>query len=159
MSSSQAVRDAAKQLVSVLERFPAQRIRHIVSFKDSQIERFKRVAGLSVSDDSNNGKKASIEEIRDIINRTSGPLGLQKDLLKKMQAALPDDELSVQSIEEQIKSLNALTSNKYKNYYDVGDKLYKPAGNPQYYQRILDEIEGKKKETFMSAFRTVVFGK
>ncbi|QLL31337.1 hypothetical protein HG536_0B02000 [Torulaspora globosa] len=159
MSSSQAVRDAAKQLVSVLERFPAQRIRHIVSFKDSQIERFKRVAGLSVDGGSGNNKKASIEEIKDIINRTSGPLGLQKDLLKKMQAALPDDELSLQSIEEQIKALNSLTSNKYKNYYDVGDKLYKPAGNPQYYQRILDEIEGKKKETFMSAFRTVVFGK
>ncbi|QLQ78849.1 hypothetical protein HG537_0B01970 [Torulaspora globosa] len=157
--SSQGVREAAKQLVSVLERFPAQRIRHIVSFKDSQIERFKRVAGVSVNDSCGNGKKASIEEIKDIINRTSGPLGLQKDLLKKMQAALPDDELSVQSIEEQIRALNSLMSNKFKNYYEVGDKLYKPAGNPQYYQRILDEIEGKKKETFLSAFRTVVFGK
>lgn len=159
MSSSQAVREAAKQLVSALEKFPTQRIRHIVSFKDSQIERFKRVAGMSIGDGSNKSTKASIEEIKDIINRTSGPLGLQKDLLKKMQAALPDDKLSVQSIEEQIKAINSLTSNKYKNYYEVGDKLYKPAGNPKYYQRILDEVEGKQKETFMSAFRTVVFGK
>lgn len=159
MSSSQAVREAAKQLVSVLERFPAQRIKHIVSFKDSQIERFKRVAGMTSNDGSNQGKKASIEEIKDIINRTSGPLGLQKDLLKKMQAALPDESLTVQSVEEQIKALNALSTNKYKKYYDVGDKLYKPAGRPEYYQRVLDEVEGKQKETFMSAFRTVVFGK
>lgn len=159
MSSSQAVREAAKQLVSVLERFPAERIKHLVSFKDSQIERFKRVAGLPVEDGKSDGKKPSINEIKDIISRTSAPLGLQKDLLKKMQAALPKDELTEQSIKEQIKALNTLTSNKFKTYYDVGEKLYKPAGNPEYYQRILDEIQGKKKETFATAFRTVVFGK
>lgn len=157
--SSQPAREAAKQLVGVLEKFPAERIRHIVSFKESQIERFKRIAGSSASDGSNAGKKASIAEIKDIINRTSAPLGLQKDLLKKMQAAIPEDKLSEQSIKEQIRALDTLMSNKYKKYYDVGDKLYKPAGNPKYYQRILDEVQGKQKETFFSAFRTVVFGK
>ena len=131
MSLQQPVREAAKQLVGVLEKFPAERIRHIVSFKSSQIERFKRVAGLSGTDGWNESKKASIDEIKDIISRTSAPLGLQ----------------------------NTLMSNKYKTYYDVGDKLYKPAGRPNYYQRILDEVQGKQKETFFSAFRTVVFGK
>lgn len=159
MSLQQPVREAAKQLVGVLEKFPAERIRHIVSFKSSQIERFKRVAGLTGTDGSNGSKKASIDEIKDIINRTSAPLGLQKDLLKKMQAAIPEDNLSEQSIKEQIRALNTLMSNKYKTYYDVGDKLYKPAGRPNYYQRILDEVQGKQKETFFSAFRTVVFGK
>lgn len=159
MSLQQPVREAAKQLVGVLEKFPAERIRHIVSFKSSQIERFKRVAGLSGTDGWNESKKASIDEIKDIISRTSAPLGLQKDLLKKMQAAIPEDNLSEQSIKEQIRALNTLMSNKYKTYYDVGDKLYKPAGRPNYYQRILDEVQGKQKETFFSAFRTVVFGK
>lgn len=157
--SSQPAREAAKQLVGALERFPTERIRHIVSFKSSQIERFSRIAGLGASDGSSASKKASIDEIKDIINRTSAPLGLQKDLLKKMQAAIPEDNLNEQSIKEQIRALNTLSSNKYKTYYDVGDKLYKPAGNPKYYQRILDEVQGKQKETFLSAFRTVVFGK
>ena len=63
------------------------------------------------------------------------------------------------SIQEQIKSLENIMSNKYKNYYEVGDKLYKPAGNPFYYQRIMDEIQGKKKENIFTAARTVLFGK
>lgn len=72
---------------------------------------------------------------------------------------MPQDELNEQSIQEQMRALSNISNNKFKNYYDVGEKLYKPAGNPIYYQRIMDEIEGKQKETFLSALRTVVFGK
>lgn len=160
MSYSQSVRDAAKLLVKALDKFPAERIKHLVSFKDSQLERFRRVAGLQTTNEKDvNSKKPSLDEIKDIISRTSGPLGLQKDLLKKMHATLPQDQLTEQSINEQISALNTLTSNKFKKYYDVGDKLYRPAGNPNYYQRIMDEIEGKKKESFTSALRTVFFGR
>lgn len=160
MSSSQGVKEAAKTLVKALERFPNERIKHLVSFKDLQIERFSRVAGTQVSGDASGaGAKVSLDDIKDIISRTSAPLGLQKGLLKKMQSAQPQDHLTEQSINEQIAALNTLTSNRFKNYYDVGDKLYKPQGNPQYYTRILDEIQGRKKETFFSALRTVVLGK
>ncbi|CAR27436.1 hypothetical protein ZYGR_0I07110 [Zygosaccharomyces rouxii] len=157
MSSSAAVRDSAKQILKIIEKLPDERIKHLVSFKDSQAERFRRVAGLQSTD--KNEKKASLEDIKDIITRTSGPLGLQKDLLKKVQSALPQDELTEQSIQEQMRALSNISNNKFKNYYDVGEKLYKPAGNPIYYQRIMDEIQGKQKETFLSALRTVVFGK
>ncbi|SCU88201.1 LAMI_0D09164g1_1 [Lachancea mirantina] len=156
--SSQPVREAALKLVKGLEQLPLERIKHIVSLKESQIERYSPVAGLGSS--KNDGKaKPSLEDIKDIISRTSGPLGMQKDALKKIQAALPQEQFTVDGIQEQIRSLQALLSNKNKNYYDVGDKLYKPAGNPIYYQRLLDEIEGKKKETFLTALRTVLFGK
>lgn len=160
MSYSQPVRDAAKRLVQTLDTFPSERIKHLVSFKDSQLERFRRVAGLQKTNEKDsNAKKPSLDDIKDIISRTSAPLGLQKDLLKKVQATLPQDQLTEQSINEQIIALNTITSNKFKQYYDVGDKLYRPAGNPNYYQRIMDEIEGKKKETFTSALRTVLFGR
>lgn len=155
--TSQAVKDSAKQLLKIISKLPDERIKHLVSFKDSQTERFRRVAGLQPADKAE--RKASLEDIKDIINRTSGPLGLQKELLKKVQATLPQDNLTEQSIQEQIRALTNIANNKYKQYYDVGAKLYKPAGNPTYYQRIVDEIEGKQKETFFSAMRTVLFGK
>lgn len=156
--STQTTREAAKQIVKTLEKFPKERIKHLVSFKESQLDRYRPVAGLE-SNSKDSTKRPSLEDIRDIINRTSGPLGLKKDLLKKVQNALPQEHLTADSIHEQIKSLDNIMSNKYKNYYDVGDKLYRPNGNPQYYQRLMDEIEGKKKETIFTAFRTVVFGK
>lgn len=162
MSSYQAVKEGAKQVVKLLEKFPEERFQYLVSFKKTQLERFRRIAGIplelgNVLEEPQT--KVSINEIRDIVNRTSGPLGLQKDLLKKMQAAIPHDQFTELSMRGQIKSLSDLTSNKYKNYYAAGDKLYKPAGNPQYYQRILDEIQGKKKESMFSGLRTVFLGK
>lgn len=160
MSSQQATRDAAKRLVKSLEKFPNERIKHLVSFKDLQIQRFNHIAGLkNISGTETSVNKPSLSEIKDIINRTSGPLGLNKDLLKKIQASLPQDNFTEQNILEQIKALDNITSDKYKSYYEVGDKLYKPNGNPEYYQRILDELNGKKKENLFSAFRTVIFGK
>ncbi|SCW01295.1 LAFE_0D09428g1_1 [Lachancea fermentati] len=156
--SSTAVREAAVQLVKTLQKFPQERIKHLVSFRDSQLERFKPIAGLETTG-TDSTKKPTLSDIKDIINRTSGPLGLQKDLLKKVQEALPQEQFTAQTIEEQNKSLNNIMSNKYKTYYDVGNKLYEPQGNPLYYKRLLDEIEGKTKETFFTALRTVVFGK
>lgn len=155
---SQAARESAKQLVKLLEKLPEQRIKHLVSFKDSQLNRFKPVAGLE-SNTSADSNKPTLAEIKDIINRTSGPLGLKNDLLKKVQDALPQEQFTETQIQEQIKSLSSLMDDKYKKYYNVGDKLYKPAGNPVYYERLMNELEGKNKETLFSALRTVVFGK
>ncbi|SCU82236.1 LADA_0C03928g1_1 [Lachancea dasiensis] len=155
---SAAVRGAALQLVKHLEKLPEERLKHIVSLKESQLERFKAVAGLKAGS-QNAQQKPSLQEIKDIINRTSGPLGMPKDVLRKVQDALPQENLTVEAIQEQNQSLGHILNNKYRDYYSTGDKLLKPQGNPQYYQRLMDEIEGKKKETFWSAMRTVVLGK
>ncbi|WPK25165.1 hypothetical protein PUMCH_002468 [Australozyma saopauloensis] len=66
----------------------------------------------------------------------------------------PEEDLKLQYI-----ALRDLVNDKYKNYYKLDDKLLKPKGNPQYYDRIMSEIKGEKKETWLSAMRTVVFGK
>ncbi|KAH7590811.1 hypothetical protein J7297_00720 [Nakaseomyces glabratus] len=160
MSTPPAVREAAKQVVKCLERFPTDRFKHLTSFKDIQISRFNRIAGVSLKgEDAANEKKPSLSEVKDMISRTSGPLGLQKDFLKKLQGALQQDMVSEEGLTKQKRSLEVLMSDKYKNYYEVGDKLYKPNGNPEYYQRLMDELTGKKKENLFTGLRTVFFGK
>ncbi|CCE86710.1 Piso0_005216 [Millerozyma farinosa CBS 7064] len=67
--------------------------------------------------------------------------------------------VSEKELELQYIALRDLVNDKYKNYYKLDDKLLKPKGNPQYYDRILSELKGEKKETFGSAMRTVLFGK
>lgn len=67
--------------------------------------------------------------------------------------------VSEKELELQYIALRDLVNDKYKNYYKLDDKLLKPKGNPQYYDRILSELKGEKKETFGSALRTVLFGK
>lgn len=83
---------------------------------------------------------------------------------KGTQLARFQDSLSIESISErdlqlQYLALRDLVNDKYKNYYRLSDKLLKPKGNPEYYNRLLSELKGEKKETFFSAVRTVVFGK
>lgn len=68
-------------------------------------------------------------------------------------------QISEKDLKNQYISLRDLVNDKYRNYYKLDDKLLKPKGNPQYYERLLDELKGEKKETFLSAVRTVVFGK
>ena len=68
-------------------------------------------------------------------------------------------DISEKDLKLQYISLRDLVNDKYKNYYKLDDKLLKPKGNPDYYNRILSEIKGEKKETFMTAMRTVIFGK
>lgn len=67
--------------------------------------------------------------------------------------------VSEKDLKLQYLSLRDLVNDKYKNYYALDDKLLKPKGNPQYYDRIMTELKGENKETFFTAWRTVIFGK
>lgn len=67
--------------------------------------------------------------------------------------------ISERDLKLQYLSLRDLVNDKYKNYYKLDDKLLKPKGRPDYYERLLRELNGEKKETIFSAFRTVFFGK
>lgn len=67
--------------------------------------------------------------------------------------------VSERDLELQYISLRDLVNDKYKNYYKLDKKLLEPKGNPQYYERLMGEIKGEKKETWGSALRTVVWGK
>lgn len=69
------------------------------------------------------------------------------------------DNISEQDLKLQYMSLRDMVNDRYKNYYKLDDKMLRPKGNPQYYERILNEINGTNKETIFSALRTVLFGK
>lgn len=69
------------------------------------------------------------------------------------------NNISEKDLKLQYIALRDLVNDKYKNYYKLDDKLLKPKGNPQYYQRILAELRGENKESMMDAVRTVVFGR
>lgn len=107
--------EIAEKIVALLKTLPKDRIRHIASFKDVQLERFLNKAVV--------------------------------------------DKISEQDLRLQYMALRDLVNDKYKNYYKLSDKMLKPKGNPQYYERLMAEIKGENKETWQSAFRTVVFGK
>jgi cytochrome b pre-mRNA-processing protein 6 len=67
--------------------------------------------------------------------------------------------ISEQDLKLQYISLRDLVNDKYKNYYQLDDKLLKPKGNPQYYERLMREIRGDNKESVLTGLRTVLFGK
>lgn len=79
--------------------------------------------------------------------------------LERFQNKTFIDSVSEQDLKLQYISLRDLVNDKYKNYYKIDDKLLKPKGNPQYYERLLSDLKGEKKESLGSAIRTVVFGK
>lgn len=155
-----SIRESARRLVSVLETIPTERFRHLVSFKDVQLSRFRKVAQVNVLPKASaQDDNMSLEQIKDIITRTSGPLGIKKDLLAKLKNSDTTEIFTEPLIESQIVALTKLLDNKYRDHYKVGEKLRKPAGNPQYYDRLMGEITGQSKENIWSALRTIFTGK
>ncbi|CAI5757972.1 unnamed protein product [Candida verbasci] len=73
---------------------------------------------------------------------------------KQLLETVSEKDLKLQYI-----ALKELVNDKYKNYYKLDDKIFKPKANPKYYERLISEINGEKKESLFTAFRTVVFGK
>ncbi|EMG47143.1 CBP6 Cytochrome B pre-mRNA-processing protein 6 [Candida maltosa Xu316] len=69
------------------------------------------------------------------------------------------NEMSKEDLTLQYTALKNLCNDKYKNYYELDDKLLKPKGNPNYYDRIMAAVNGQNQETMLSTIRTVVFGK
>ncbi|KAG7661448.1 uncharacterized protein J8A68_005026 [[Candida] subhashii] len=67
--------------------------------------------------------------------------------------------LSEQELNEQYLAISRIAKNKYRDYYKISDKLLTPKGNPEYYKKIMAEINGESKENIFTAFKHVVFGK
>lgn len=72
----------------------------------------------------------------------------------KVTADILDHDMRLQYM-----ALRNLVNDKYRRYYRLDDKLLRPKGNPRYYERIMGELLGEKKETFWSAIRTVITGR
>lgn len=158
--SNKNIPEIAKKIVTFIKGLPEDRIQHYADFKNIQLERFAKVANINLKtkkSDENEG--LSLSDVKDMLTRTKSPLGLQKSVLKKFAQAVPQENWNQTLLTQQLNALNSLNNNTYKKMYDVTDKLYKPEGNPQYYQRLYDEITGKSKENFFTAMKTVISGK
>ncbi|KAI5969468.1 hypothetical protein CANMA_001536 [Candida margitis] len=79
--------------------------------------------------------------------------------LKRFEDRDVVSSISEQDLKLQFIALKELVNDKYKNHYKLDDKLLKPKGNPEYYNRLMSEIKGEKRESLLTAMRTIVFGK
>ncbi|KAI3406323.1 hypothetical protein KGF56_000804 [Candida oxycetoniae] len=79
--------------------------------------------------------------------------------LKRFENKDKLDGISEKDLKLQFIALKELVNDKYKNYYVLDDKIIKPKGNPRYYERLMSEIKGEKKETLFSAMKTVLLGR
>lgn len=79
--------------------------------------------------------------------------------LQRFQDELVVDAISEKDLKLQYASLRDLVNDKYKNYYPLGDKMLKPKSNPAYYERLMADIRGEKRETLALALKMVYTGK
>ena len=157
--SSNRIGQEAKKLVSLLDKFPKDRIQHNATFKTSQILRFCNIGGIAVPTsvlkegrkDASSAKSASkidAAKIREALYSEKGDT-YQKNMFT-------EDILT-----QQYKSLKNIFNSKWNKYYAIDKKLLEPKGNPNYYNRLLGDLNkgGKQKEGFFTAWRTILTGK
>lgn len=143
---SVTIKESVKTLVKVLESFPRETLTDL-SFKETQLDRFRPLAGMT------NPQREQKTSIKDIVAKVN-PYKIKELEIKAVESSLTDE-----AVAQQTKALKALMSNKYRDYYYVTDKLYRPQGNPIYYERLLADIHGEGKENLYTGLKTVLLGK
>ena len=151
----------AKKIVSVLQQFPADTVKHYASFKYTQIERFCNIGGIQVPKEVKDEKAIQDKKQQVIIK-------LDPAKLKRMIFSETDEKPNYQNnlfnediLKQQYKSLKNIHDNKWSKYYTISNKLIEPKGNPNYYNRLLGDVTkgGQKKEGLFTAFKTIITGK
>ncbi|ODQ80370.1 hypothetical protein BABINDRAFT_161320 [Babjeviella inositovora NRRL Y-12698] len=145
-----STKEISKQIIQLLDRLPAERLKHYSSFKRVQTIRFKKEAGIALT----------AEEAAPTEKRTLTDVMKEVTFKPETEVKTPFVALTADAIQSQFSSLKKIMDNKYQKYYHIpNDKLLNPKGNPDYYTRLLSELNGENKETKMSAARTVIFGR
>lgn len=71
----------------------------------------------------------------------------------------PQAKLNAQHLALQAKAMDTLASNTNATKFPAAENLTKPATNPIYYEKLIDELTpGKPKTPMLTAIRHVVFG-
>ncbi|CDK29973.1 unnamed protein product [Kuraishia capsulata CBS 1993] len=143
-----AVKEKARQLIKLLEKLPDDRVKHFASFKQTQIDKFNPIAGLQ----STSTKKRS-RGITDIVKTSV----IQTEVTEPRP--IKTDLYTEPVLDRQIVALKNILNDKHSKFYPLGDKLLRPKGNPNYYDRLVDNLTGEKKENFLRGMWTVVTGK
>lgn len=158
---SQQVTQVAKKIVSLLLKFPKDRIRHNATFRTAQIERFCSIGGFPVP-------KSIVEEKKQAEEQRKAATTIDTKKIKEVVWGNHDKPVNYQNdmftediLQQQYKSLKHIYEGKWANYYKIDAKLLTPKGNPNYYNRLLENMkeDGQAKESFLSAFKTIMTGK
>ncbi|KAG0681998.1 hypothetical protein C6P40_003003 [Pichia californica] len=151
----------AKKIVSVLQQLPVDKVKHYASFKYAQIERFCNIGGIPIP-------KAVKEEQEIQEKKKQVLIKLDAAKLKRMIFSETEEKPDYQKnlfnediLKQQYKSIKSIHENKWGNYYAISSKLHEPKGNPNYYSRLLGDINagGQKKEGIFTAFKTIISGR
>lgn len=153
--------NTAKKIVSILQQLPADKVKHYASFKYVQIERFCNIGGIPIP-------KAVKEEQEVQDKKKQVLIKLDAAKLKRMISSESEEKPDYQKnlfneniLKQQYKSIKNIHENKWGNYYSISGKLHEPKGNPNYYVRLLGDINngGQKKEGIFTAFKTIISGR
>ncbi|QPG76584.1 hypothetical protein FOA43_003975 [Brettanomyces nanus] len=159
---SKVVGQSARKIVSLLEKFPKDRIKHNATFRTSQIERFCNIGGVAIPKDVTEEKDKQLQA-------KNGTLKINTDKIKKViyskkeekPANYQKDIFTEDILTQQYKSLKNIYESKWEKYYKIDKKLLVPKGNPNYYHRLMTDLNkgGQVKEGLFTAFKTILTGK
>ncbi|ESX01777.1 hypothetical protein KL918_004748 [Ogataea parapolymorpha] len=153
--------NTAKKIVSLLEKYPADKVKHYASFKFSQIERFCNIGSIPIP-------KKILEEQALEQKKQQKLIKIDVQKLKRMifadENAAPNykkELFDADILNQQYKSLKNIADNKWADHYKVDKKLLEPKGNPNYYARLMRDVNrgGQERESIFDAFRTIITGK
>lgn len=155
------MKEAAVKMLGLLKTLPGDKVKHYASFKFSQIERYCAIGGIPVPEDVkkemalDNSKKQQLIQIdtKKLKRMIFAPADEKPDYQK--------DLFNTEIINQQYKSIKNIHSNKWINYYSLSEKMLTPKGNPNYYSRLINDVDqgGQKREGLFSAFKTIITGK
>lgn len=150
-----------KKIVQLLQQLPADKVKHYSSFKFTQIERFCNLGGFPIPKEVKE-EQAAEEKKKQVLVK------LDPKKLKKMIFNEKEEPINYQKnlfnediLKQQYKSIKNLHQNKWGNYYAISNKLLEPKGNPNYYSRLMGDVNkgGQKKEGLITAFKTILTGR
>lgn len=155
------MKEAAVKMVSLLKTLPGDKVKHYASFKFSQIERYCAIGGMPVPEDVKKEMSAENAKKQQLIQIDTKKL---KQMIFAAEDEKPDyqkDLFNAEIISQQYKSLKNIHSGKWANYYAISDKMLTPKGNPNYYTRLINDVDqgGQKREGLFSAFKTIITGR
>lgn len=160
-SHDMSANGTAKKIVALLQQLPTEKVKHYASFKYTQIERFCNIGGIPIPKTVKEEQKA--EEKKKQVLIKIDPAKLKRMIFSDTEEK-PDFQKSLFNddiLKQQYKSFKNIHENKWGNFYQIGSKLHEPKGNPNYYTRLLGDVNkgGQKKEGIFTAFKTIISGR
>ncbi|KAI8987283.1 NADH ubiquinone oxidoreductase subunit NDUFA12-domain-containing protein [Mycotypha africana] len=74
--------------------------------------------------------------------------GMKEILAKRVEEGFKGpnaNELDIKKAQRELKALQSILDNKFKNDYPLPQQLFRPVDNPQYYERLISSLEAQKK--------------